>query len=68
MSYQREQTYRRAVKALAREARRSDKWPERTPHFALSEIRDNLVILRDQRGEIASFRFTHRGTLKLIDY
>ncbi len=67
MIYQREQTYRRAVKALARETRRSDKWLERTPRFALSDVRDNLVILRDQRGEIAIFRFTHRGTLKLIN-
>lgn len=66
MTYQRETAYQRAVKTLAREARHSGKWPAQ-PDFGQSEVRSNLVILRDQSGAvIASFRVTERG-LKLID-
>ena len=63
--YQREQTYRRAVKALNRVARLK-KWDERSPRFALSDVRERTVVLRDLAGEIASFRITDRG-LRLID-
>lgn len=65
MTFQKEILYRRAVKELARSARR-DGGAFRPPEFSLSELRGNIFILRDEAGLVAALRMTHRGGLRIL--
>jgi hypothetical protein len=65
--YHRERLYQRAVSALLKTARRK-RLDFFAPSFHASQVRHNVVILKDERGEkVAVFKVRHNGKLTLIE-